>query len=547
RAEAGMIHLQCEPVTLSELIDQCVAMVHPKAAQAGVEVRPHVDPDVTDIMADPLRLKQIVFTLLSNAVDFNKEGGVVNMQIRLQGPTVLISVRDTGKGISANKMEMLFDPYHEDLQDHDQMVASLGLSLTKCLVEMHGGSLKVESVVDSGTVFTVALPKEGPARAPLPTAQPSERLDREFEPPVLAATASRPISPPESKATSRDLLEADQDPDATTRVLVADGNASVRRILRQWLTSLGFETIEADNGPTALEVAHGRPAPHVILLDAKLSGMSGYETCRALKGDTRLQMIPIILCTTLDNTAEKTRAFDAGADDFLVKPISRADLIVRLRSLLRIYQFNQELIGAESVAMALAKAVAAKDGYSQNHVAKTAQYAVMLGEKLGLDVAELKSLKYGAILHNVGKISIPDAILEKKGSLTPREMAMFQQHPQIGCDICSSLKPLKPVLTIIRHHKERWDGSGYPDRLQGTEIPLDAQIVGIVDAYTALISNRPYRKAMTHGEAIAVLRRQTLDGWYNPDLFERFVECLRETEDSAVLDEVESPVALETS
>ncbi|GAF85106.1 unnamed protein product, partial [marine sediment metagenome] len=300
----------------------------------------------------------------------------------------------------------------------------------------------------------------------------------------------------------------------------------VRKILRHLFTSLDWETLEASNGPQALERARTRPPPHAIILDLDLAEINGYEVCRTLKSDDQFQLIPILVTTSLGNPEEKMRALEAGADDFLTKPINRAELTVRLRSLLRIHRFNQELIGAESVALALARAVAAKDGYAHSHLEKVASHSLALGRAMGLDVAELKILKYGAILHNVGKIAIPDAVLEKTGPLSPREMAMFQQHPRIGCDICAPLKPLKPVLPIIRHHKEHWDGTGYPDGLHGDEIPLGAQIVGIVDVYTALASNRPYRKAVSHAEAIASLREQGRQGWHNPELIERFAECL---------------------
>ncbi len=559
QAEAGMIQLCCEPVTLPELIDQCVATIQPRAAQGGVAIHPHVDSEIGEITADPIRLKQIIYTLLYNAVDFNKEGGVVNLQVRVHDPDVLISVRDTGKGISNEEMEALFDPYRESTQDDQRIHASLGLSLTKRLVEMHGGTMTADSVADSGSIFTVRLPIAGPPPTPHQASQPSEQIEQSLEHPTqphpdsLAWDRKSP-KPRREKASSIHDPEAEDAPDETTRVLVADGNASVRRILRGWLSSMQCEMIEATNGPEALELARSRPTPHMVLLDAKLAERDGYEVCHALKNDSRLQLIPVILATLANNAEEKTRAFEAGADDFLVKPINRSELTVRLRSLLRIYRFNQELIGAESVAMALARAVAAKDGYSQGHVGKVADHAVMLGERLQLDVAELKILKYGAILHNVGKISIPDAVLEKQGPLSPREMAIFHQHPEIGCDICAPLKPLKPVLSIIRHHKEHWDGSGYPDRLKGDEIPLGAQIVGIVDAYTALISNRPYRRALPHDEAISILHKQVRDGFYNPELLDHFIECLEATdrdsepaEHNEVLDEAETPAVEEVS
>jgi putative two-component system response regulator len=346
-------------------------------------------------------------------------------------------------------------------------------------------------------------------------------------PPMAAANSTRPPALDQGSPKNLGLPEEQAE---MARMLVADQNPTVRKILRHLFASLGWETLEASNGPQALERARSRPTPHAILLELDLPEVNGYEVCRTLKSDDQFQLIPVIAITSLGSAEEKLRALEAGADDFLTKPINRAELTVRLRSLLRIHKFNQELIGAESVALALARAVAAKDGYAHSHLEKVANYAVALGKSLGLDAAELKIIKYGAILHNVGKIAIPDAVLEKTGPLSPREMAMFQQHPRIGCDICAPLKPLKPVLPIIRHHKEHWDGTGYPDGLRGDEIPLGAQIVGIVDVYTALTSNRPYRKAVSHDEAIASLREQVRHGWLNGDLVERFIGCL-ETSD----------------
>jgi putative two-component system response regulator len=151
---------------------------------------------------------------------------------------------------------------------------------------------------------------------------------------------------------------------------------------------------------------------------------------------------------------------------------------------------------------------------------------VLLGEELKMDPAELKILKYGAILHNVGKIAIPDALLEKNGPLTPREKALFHQNPRVGCDICAPLKPLKPILPIIRHHKEHWDGTGYPDALRGDDIPIGAQIVGVVDVYSALTSNRPYRSAIAHEDAIGKLKERAHKGMHNPELVVRFEAAL---------------------
>jgi putative two-component system response regulator len=314
-----------------------------------------------------------------------------------------------------------------------------------------------------------------------------------------------------------------------TRILVADANSTVRKILGHVFAGLGWKMIEARDGDEAIAIARQRPAPHAILLDLKLPGKDGYEVCRILKQDLECQLIPIVALTSVETADEKMKAVHAGVDEFLSKPVNHAELQVRLRSLTRTHRFNQELIGAESVAMALARAVASKDGYSNSHVEHVANLAEDLARAIGMSHTEQKIVRYGAILHNVGKIAIPDAVLEKTTSLTPREKALFQQHPRVGCDICSPLKPLKPVLPIIRHHKEHWDGTGYPDGLREDEIPLGAQVVGVVDVYSALISDRPFRKAISQEEACMELRRRAKSGCHNPALVEKFIANIEMT------------------
>jgi putative two-component system response regulator len=314
------------------------------------------------------------------------------------------------------------------------------------------------------------------------------------------------------------------------RLLVAVPSVAIRKVIKHMIQSLGWNPVECPNVESILEMAHSVPSPHAILLDFSMSQAA--TICKNLKQNDRSRLMPIVAVTADDGPNQKMLALDAGADDFITQPIHRAELTVRLRSLLRIHKFNQELIGAESVAMALARAVAAKDGYAHRHVEEVANYSVILGKFMGMDVADLKMLRYGAILHNVGKIAIPDAILEKTDGLSPREMAMFQQHPRVGCDICAPLKPLRPIMPIIRHHKERWDGTGYPDGLRGSEIPLAAQIVGIVNVFVAMTSNRPYRKALSRVDAIDSLRSNARAGAHDPELVEKFVDCIQSAANS---------------
>ena len=326
------------------------------------------------------------------------------------------------------------------------------------------------------------------------------------------------------------FVQAAADTAQKMRILVADSNATIRKLLRHGLGRDEYEIIESDNGEDTLKLATQRPEPHAILLDMQLRGINGLEVCRRLKSDMQHRTIPVIMMTNSGANEEIHDAVEAGADEFLSKPINRSELKIRLRSITRMHHGNTEMIGAESVALSLARAVASKDGYSSGHVEQVANYAVDFGKSLGMDSAELKMLRYGAILHNVGKIAIPDSILEKTGPLTPRERALFHQHPRVGCDICSPLKPLRPVLPIIRHHKEHFDGTGYPDGLRGKNIPVKAQVVGIVDVYSALTSDRPFRRAKTKPEAIEILRDRGQKGIHDPILIEKFCEFIGCTE-----------------
>ena len=329
------------------------------------------------------------------------------------------------------------------------------------------------------------------------------------------------------------------------RILVADSNATIRKLLRHSLAKEDYEIIEAGDGQQALDIAMQRPEPHAILIDARIKGVNGLDVCRRLKGDMQYRTVPVIVMTTTGDSEEVSEAVAAGADEFLSKPIHRCELEVRLRSIARMHQGNAEMIGAESVALSLARAVASKDGYSSGHVEQVANFAVSFGKALGLDSAELKMLRYGAILHNVGKIAIPDSILEKTGPLTPRERALFHQHPRVGCDICAPLKPLRPVLPIIRHHKEHFDGTGYPDGLRGEQIPLMAQIVGVVDVFSALTSDRPFRRAKSNDEAIEILRERARQGIHDTELVEKFCTIFGGQNNDAVsqLESVIAPIA----
>jgi len=306
------------------------------------------------------------------------------------------------------------------------------------------------------------------------------------------------------------------------KILVVDDKIQNVELLEADLMSSGYEVIPAYDGASALELVKAEN-PDLILLDVMMPGMDGFEVCRRLKSDEETMLIPIVMVTALSNKADRLKGIDAGVDDFLTKPYDKQVLKARVKSLLRVKYYTDELERAEAVLMSLALSVEAKDSYTEDHCNRLSDYSMLLGEKIGLPASDINALRLGGALHDVGKIGIPDAILLKKGSLTDEEYTVIKDHPVIGYNICKPLHTLHAVLPIIRHHHERFDGSGYPDGLKGEEIPITARILTIVDVFDALMTERPYKEAFSLKKSLAILREETERGWYDPALMDSFM------------------------
>jgi putative two-component system response regulator len=309
------------------------------------------------------------------------------------------------------------------------------------------------------------------------------------------------------------------------RILIVDDNPDNIILTRELLSSRGYEVQSVASAEEAQEAIQ-RQQPDLILLDVILPGKSGYELCRELKEDPFTRLIPIVMITGLTDREDKIRGIEAGADDFLNKPIFPEELFARVNSLLKLKEFTDELEHVEEVLFTLALGVEARDPYTEGHCDRLSRYASDLGRHLKLDEESVTALKRGGVLHDLGKISIPDEILKKGTNLTPEEWEIMKKHTIIGENICRPMKSLRMVLPIIRSHHEHWNGSGYPDGLRGHDIPLLARALQVVDVYDALRTDRSYKPALGHDESRRTMEEEARAGLWDRELVREFFNML---------------------
>ena len=310
-------------------------------------------------------------------------------------------------------------------------------------------------------------------------------------------------------------------------ILVVDDKRMNTELLKELLGSRGYRTVAAQNAAAA-EAEIRREAPDLILLDVVMPGKSGYDLCRELKEDSKTRLIPIVMITGLTDREDRLKGIEAGADDFLTKPIGSEELFARVSSLLKLKEFTDELETADSVLCTLGLIVEGRDPYTEGHCERLASRASDLGRHLGLDEDSVVALRRGGYLHDLGKIAVPDGILKKGSDLTLEEWEIMKRHPVTGENICKPLKSLRLVLPIIRHHHEHADGSGYPDGLRAGEIPLLPRVLQVVDVYDALRTARPYKPALSHDEAAQTMREEARLGLWDADLVNEFFSMLVE-------------------
>ncbi|MGC1687685.1 MAG: HD domain-containing phosphohydrolase [Candidatus Acidiferrales bacterium] len=321
----------------------------------------------------------------------------------------------------------------------------------------------------------------------------------------------------------------------TQKILLVDDEHAPRTGLEILLRREGFVVRAAADGASALAICE-EFRPDLVLLDIVMPGLSGIEVCRQIKAMPEMRLTPVVLITGLSATSDRIQGINAGADDFLSKPIDYNELLARTRSLLRLKNYTDELENAEAVLFSLALSIEARDPTTHGHCGRLSEISALLGTRMGLEPEQVTALRRAGVVHDVGKVAIPDSILLKQGPLTAEEEYLLREHPVVGEHICAPLKTFRLVLPIIRHHHEKQDGTGYPDGLRGEEIPVTARILQIVDVYDALTTERPYRTALDSAAALDHIEEEAQRGWWDPKLLIEFRKMI--AEDGARVDDI---------
>jgi putative two-component system response regulator len=312
----------------------------------------------------------------------------------------------------------------------------------------------------------------------------------------------------------------------TGTILVVDDQEPNRELLDELLTAQGLKVITAPDGASAfLELT--RTQVDLVLMDVMMPNLSGFEICDKIKSNPETCLIPVVLITALSEKEDRIEGIKAGADDFLTRPVDRTELLARVRSLLRLKQRTDELERAEAVLFTLARSIEGKDPYTHGHCERLSEGSARLGAHLGLAEEEITALRRAGVVHDIGKVAVPDAILLKPGKLTEDEWKLMREHSVVGERICAPLKSFRLVLPIIRHHHEKLDGSGYPDGLRGDAIPMTARILQIVDVYDALTTARPYKRAFSIADAFQTMREEVDKGWWDRHIFDQFEQLIK--------------------
>ncbi len=554
KLEEGKMRLKIKAVDFVDYVAGMLASVRPLADRKKIRLYFQHPPHDVLLTIDPDHFEKVILNLLSNALKFTPEEGRITVFIEEQETRVTLIVEDTGIGIPDNMRESIFDRFSQvdGSLSRAHEGTGIGLSLASEIVKLHDGRIWVESQLRKGSRFFVELLKGDEHFS-------ENVLDRRTaDAPVNLKRRATDTEPPRIQDIVSDfrklqLTDLDKTPlerEAKApgqihpfRLLVIDDNPEILKLMKLLLGE-EYNLDFASSGEEALALLREK-MPDLVVSDVMMPGMDGHALCRRIKDDEALRHIPVILVTARSGADMLEAGIEAGADDYLAKPFDSVELKARVRSLLRMRKaeadlalINQNLKARTrdlverqrtlflAMVKSLVSALEAKDQYTRDHSTRVTDISLEIGRHLGLKERELHDLEMAAVLHDIGKIALPEKILNKAGKLTDDEMAQMRRHPAIGETILRPVVELETITKLVRHHHERYDGSGFPDNLKGQAIPLGARIMAVADAYDAITSNRPYRPAETHNYAVKEITRFS-GSMFDPEVVEHFLEIAK--------------------
>jgi putative two-component system response regulator len=311
------------------------------------------------------------------------------------------------------------------------------------------------------------------------------------------------------------------------RIAIVDDDPQVRKLLRSLLKSCGYDVEEFGTAGPALEKIRTHP-PDLVFLDLQLPDQSGHSVLEQIRSDPATRLLPIVMLTGFATSQQKVRAYELGVTDFLAKPFSADELLPRVRSLVLLKLFADEHEHAEHMIVTLARTIDARDPYTAGHSARVAEYAELVARRMDLDGNLLLDLRRGALFHDLGKVAVPDAVLLKPGPLTAEERAIIQRHPTTGTELLAPMRTMLKTVPIVRFHHEKLDGSGYPDGLSGTDVPLSIRIVSVADVFDALTTKRVYRDALPREAAYEIMEKEARSGWWDREVLRELQAAVAE-------------------
>ncbi len=550
KLEEGKMRLKVRTMNFTEFTASLLSSVKPLADQKQIRLFFQHPPHGVDLTIDPDQFEKVTLNLLSNALKFTPKGGKITIYIEEGASTVTMTVEDTGIGIPANMLETIFDRFSQvdGSMSRPQEGTGIGLSLAREIVTLHQGTIRAESDLGRGSRFIVEMLKGE-------NHFPASVLDRrQDEQPVGLKRRATDVDEPRVRDIVTDfhrlqLVDLERvdigssgggDKTHDALILVIDDNPEVLKLMKMLLADeFDLElTTSAEMGLALLK----EKGPDLVLCDVMMPGMDGHAFSRAVKLDETLKHIPIILVTARTGAEMLAQGIQAGADDYISKPFDSVELKARIRALLRIREVESELALVNqnlkmrtsdlvdqqnslflSTVKSLVSAIDAKDEYTRHHSTRVTEFTLKIAGKMGFSEKEINSLELASLLHDVGKIAVPENILNKPGKLTSQEFALIKEHPVRGESILRPVIELRDIAQVVRAHHEHYDGSGYPDGLKGREIPLGARIMAVADAYDSITSERPYRKAASHRFAVKEIIRCS-GTQFDPEVVEHFLE-----------------------